>query len=309
MSTPANGLRFQTVSFLSDFGLSDEFVGVVHSVIRSIAPDVRVIDITHDVSPHNFRAGGLALARAVPYMAPGIALAVVDPGVGTDRKAVAVEVADGGAFLIGPDNGLLAPATALVGGATGAVVLDNPEYHLPGTGQNGSTFDGRDVFAPAAAHLCLGVPMHELGSVIDPSMLMPALLPAGQVESDGSVTSEILWVDRFGNCQLNLEPELLASWPETVSIEGGRLTRNANRVNAYGEIPTGAFGLLPDSAGLLAIAVDRGSASFELNLNEGDQVILRPVEGPTSNVSPVTLTTKKDRPSRERPVGEPGSLE
>ncbi len=293
-------VRFNTVSFLSDYGHGDEFVGVVHSVIRSIAPDVRVIDITHEIEPFDVRAGGLALARSAQYMAPGVALAVVDPGVGTERRAVAVEVADGGAFLIGPDNGLLAPAVALVGGATGAVVLDNPEYQLPIVGP---TFDGRDVFGPAAAHLCLGVPVDELGTRIDPVQLLPGLLPVSEAHEDGSLTAEILWIDRFGNAQLNVEPEQLAGWPDMVTVSGGRLDRNASRVSAFGEIPAGGFGLLIDSYGLLSLAVDRGSAAAELNLHEGDELTLRPGEGGGSTrPSPVVL--KPRPPSTTRPESD-----
>ncbi len=295
----ASELRFNTISFLSDYGHADEFVGVVHSVIRSIAPDVRVIDITHEIAPHDVRAGGLALARAAPYMAPGLALAVVDPGVGSARKGVVIEVADGGAYLIGPDNGLLAPAVALIGGATGAVVLDNPEYQLPLMGQ---TFDGRDVFAPAAAHLCLGVPMSELGTAIDPIQLLPGLLPVSEVRDDGSITCEVLWVDRFGNAQLNVEPEYLDEWPDVVSIVGGRVDRNATRVSTFGEIVGGGFGLLVDSYGLLSIAVDRGSAAAELELSEGDDITLWPSDRPASAPSPVTLQAK---PTVTRPEDGP----
>ncbi len=301
-------VKFSTISFLSDYGHGDEFVGVVHSVIRSVAPDVRVIDITHQVAPHDVRAGGLALARAVPYMAPGLALAIVDPGVGTDRRAVAIEVADGEAYLVGPDNGILAPAVALVGGATAAAVLDNSEYHLPVLGP---TFDGRDVFGPAAAHLCLGVPLSELGTPIDPSQLLPGLMPVSEVGDDGSLITEILWIDRFGNAQLNLQADDLAGWPEVVTIEGGRVPRTANRVRTFAEIPAGGFGLLTDSYGLLAVAVDRSSAAAELGLNEGDELVIRPAElgpggsGRGSNVSPVTLRPK---PSVERPEGEEDTL-
>ncbi len=295
-------LRFNTISFLSDYGHGDEFVGVVHSVIRSLAPEARVIDITHDIEPFDVRAGGLAMARAVPYMAPGVALAVVDPGVGTTRKPVVIEVADGEAYLVGPDNGLLAPAVAMVGGATGAVVLDNTEYHLPAIGR---TFDGRDVFGPAAAHLCLGVPMAELGTVIDPVQLMPGMLPVSEVQDDGTIKAEVLWVDRFGNAQLNLEPEYLADWPEVVTVEGGRLNRNAARVETFADIPSGGFGLLVDSYGLIALAVDRGSAAAELSLVEGDELTLSPSDRPLTVSSPVTLQSKPtvDRPEDdgERP--------
>ncbi len=114
---------YETVSFLSDYGSVDEFVGVVHSVIRQLAPGVGVVDVTHEVAPHDVRGGSLTLARAAQYLAPGVVLAVVDPGVGTARRAVAIEVGDGEAVFVGPDNGLLAPAVAMVGGATRAVEL------------------------------------------------------------------------------------------------------------------------------------------------------------------------------------------
>src|ERR1700674_5473409 len=126
------GRRYQTISFLSDYGHADEFVGVVHSVVRSIAPHVRVIDIGHEIPAHDVRAGALTLVRAVQYLAPGVVLAVVDPGVGTDRRAIAVSVGEADeAVFVGPDNGLLAPAVAMVGGAGRAVELTEAGYHLP----------------------------------------------------------------------------------------------------------------------------------------------------------------------------------
>jgi len=290
-------VRFNTITFLSDYGLDDEFVGVVHSVIRSVAPEVRVIDLAHNISPHDVRAGGLALARSVQYMAPGVVLAVVDPGVGTHRRPVAIEVADGEAYLVGPDNGLLAPAVAMVGGATAAVVLDNTDYHLERFDPSvPSTFDGRDVFAPVAARFCLGVPLTELGTVIDPALLLPGLLPVSEPDGDGGLKAEVLWIDRFGNAQLNVDPVDIADWPTTISVTGGRLPRNAVRVATFGDIGTGGVGLLVDSYGLLALAVDRGSAAAELQLAEGDELTLRPVEGGTvaGQTSPVSLTAKRD---------------
>ena len=163
-------LRYDTISFLSDYGLDDEFVGVVKSVIRSIAPDVAVIDVTHEMPAHDVRAGGLALARSAQYLCPGVVLAVVDPGVGGAAPSVAVEVGDGASVLVGPDNGLLAPAVALVGGASRAVELTEADYQLEAPG---ATFAGRDVFAPAAAHLCRGVDLLDLGPAIDPATLLP----------------------------------------------------------------------------------------------------------------------------------------
>src|SRR5215207_4284317 len=124
------GRRFDTISFLTDYGTEDEFVGVVKSIVRDLAPHVQVIDLTHAITPYDVRAGSLALARAIPYVPSGVVLAVVDPGVGTARRAVAIEVAGGDGVLVGPDNGLLAPAVALTGGAERAVMLTNTDYHL-----------------------------------------------------------------------------------------------------------------------------------------------------------------------------------
>ena len=291
--------RFDTISFLSDYGSTDEFVGVVKSVIRTLAPSVGVVDITHQIDAHDVRAGGLALARSVQYLAPGVLLAVVDPGVGTDRRAVAIEVADGGAYLVGPDNGLLAPAVSMVGGATGAFVLDNTDYHLP---TSGPTFAGRDVFGPVAAHLCLGVPADELGTAIDPVKLLPGVLPVSESNADGSIRAEVLWVDHFGNAQLNVDPGELAGWPDYVQLSGTPVSRTAQRVETYAAVPTGSIGLVIDSYGLLSLAVDRGSAAFELQLDEGAEVILSPTDGPASTPSPVTITA---RPTTTNPEDAP----
>ncbi len=274
---PVGPPRFETISFLSDYGHADEFVGVVHSVIRSIAPAVRVLDITHAIEPYNVRAGGLALARAAQYLVPGVVVAVVDPGVGTARRPIAIEVGGGQSYLVGPDNGLLAPAVALVGGATDAVVLDRPEFQLESPGS--TTFDGRDVFAPVAAHLCNGVPLRRLGTPVDPVQLLPGLLPVSEQMPDGAVRAEVLWVDRFGNAQLNVDPDQIAGWPDAVRAEGTGWSRVASRVTSFAQVPTGSVGLLVDSYGLLSLVTDRSSAATDLGLGEGEQVLLTPVEG------------------------------
>lgn len=298
--------RYDTISFLSDYGHTDEFVGVVHSVIRSIAPDVAVVDITHGIARHDTRAGGLALARAADYLCPGVVVAVVDPGVGTTRRAVAVEVGEGVSILLGPDNGLLAPAVGLVGGATRAFELRAPEYRLASAG--GSTFDGRDVFAPAAAHLCAGVPLEALGPEIDPATLMPGVLPISRVEPgpDGDVlVCEVLWIDHFGNCQLNLDPlELLPLGPEVVVTIRGE-DRIGVRVDAFDEIPTGRVGLIADSSGLLAVAVARGSAADELGLHDQTEIHIRALpEGdrPSGVVTPVELGSRPIAPTEGDPA-------
>ncbi len=264
--------RYGTVSFLSDFGLEDEFVGVVHSVIASIAPEVRVIDITHGIAAHDVRAGGLALARAVAYLNRGVVLAVVDPGVGSDRRRIAIEVGEGSSVLVGPDNGLLAPAVALVGGAARAVELTSGDHRL---GAPGATFDGRDVFAPAAAHLCLGVPLDELGPEVDPASLTPGLLPVSR-HHDGELVAEVLWVDRYGNCQLNLDPGDLARMGPVVQMVIGDELRTAEVVTAYEAIGPGRIGLVTDSYGLVSMAGARRSTAAELGIVEGALVRIRP---------------------------------
>lgn len=264
--------RFDTITFLSDYGLRDEFVGVVKGVLRSLAPHAQVLDLTHEIPPHDVRAGGLTLARSVQYVPPGVVLAVVDPGVGSDRRAVAVEVGDEQrAYLVGPDNGLLAPAVAMVGGARRAVELTNAALHLPAPG---ATFAGRDVFAPAAAHLANGGELDELGAPVDPMTLLPGLLPVTRVE-DGALVGEVLWVDRYGNAQLNVDPEEIAGMGERVTLRWGDETRVARRADHYAALGTGEVGLVVDSYGLVSIAIDRGSAAATLRLRPGDAVTLR----------------------------------
>ena len=295
-----NGARYDTISFLSDYGHRDEFVGVVHSVIASIAPHVRVVDVAHGISACDVRAGGLALARAAQYLMPGVVLAVVDPSVGTARRAVAVEVGDGDSVLVGPDNGLLAPAVALVGGASRAVHLTDPRYRLDTQPDAGATFDGRDVFAPAAAHLCCGVPLSDLGQAINPATLMPGVLPVSRMEGDDLV-AEVLWIDTFGNCQLNLGADDLAALDATLQLVFDDDLRTAQRAWAYDDIKPGRVGLIVDSTGLVSLALPRRSAAEELDLREGAEVRLRPAgtdDAPTAGrvgatpvgISPRTIT-------------------
>ncbi len=265
------GRTYDTVSFLSDYGHQDEFVGVVKSVIRSIAPAAVVIDITHEVPPHDLRTGGLALVRSAQYLAPGVILAVVDPGVGTDRRGVAVEVAGGAGVFVGPDNGLMAAAVAMTGGAERAVELKNPDYRLPAPGP---TFAGRDVFAPAAAHLCNGVDLTDLGPEVDPITLRPGILPLSETTADG-VKAEVLWVDRFGNVQLNVDPDDIAFLGDRMRVRFGESgVRTAGVVSTYGDLKSGQLGALVDSYGLVSLAFDRSSAAGELRLAAGDAVTL-----------------------------------
>ena len=291
---PTTELRYDTVSFLSDYGRRDEFVGVVHSVIRSTAPGVAIIDVSHDIPRHDVRAGGLALARSAQYLCPGVVLAVVDPGVGTARRRIAVEVGDGQSVLVGPDNGLLAPAVAMVGGATRAVSLTNTDFHLPAPGP---TFDGRDVFAPAAAALCAGAELDDLGDAIDVNSLMPGLIPVVR-EDDGDLVGEVMWIDHFGNCQLNVDPDDLDGWGDVLRIQVSDEWRLAHRSYTYGDIAEGQVGLVVDSYGLLSIALDRRPADAELGIRTGTEIrIQRLAEGdaPRGPSTPVTLGRRDEQ--------------
>lgn len=290
-----NTQRYDTISFLSDYGTRDEFVGIVKCVIADLAPHAKVIDLTHDIAPFDVRAGSLAIARCISYVPSGIVLAVVDPGVGTARRGVAVSVGGGRGVLIGPDNGLLSMGTALAGGADAAVVLNNPEYQL---GAPGDTFAGRDIFAPAAAHLCNGVPFAALGDAIDPGLLLPGVVPLPRTEANG-VVAEITWVDRYGNCQLNVGPDEVVSFGSMMSVvlttaSGESTTRAASVVKNFAEIG-GGIGLVIDSFGMLAICVNRGSASDELNIAVGDTVTLSALDETASVETSVTTNVELRR--------------
>jgi S-adenosylmethionine hydrolase len=257
------------ISFLSDYGLEDEFVGVVHRVIAAGAPDVTIIDITHQIPAHDVRAGALALWRAAPWLAPGVILAVVDPGVGTVRRAVVVEVAAAGAVLLGPDNGLLLPAAASLGALTAAVELA-PRY------ERGATFAGRDVFAPAAAALALGTDMARLGQPIDPATLAGTVVPEPRRPADGSLRAEVLWVDRFGNAQLNVRPADAGHLGDLVDLRIGPHTWPARRVSAYELLGPSEVGLVTDSYGLLSVSCRCASAAARTGLGPGDEVSIVP---------------------------------
>jgi len=289
------GARFDTITFLSDYGTGDEFVGVVKSVIRSIAPHVTVIDLTHEVPAYDVRAGSLTLGRAAQYLCPGVVLAVVDPGVGTERRAIAVEVGGGESYLVGPDNGLLASAVAMSGGATAAVELTSSDHQLAAPGP---TFAGRDVFAPAAAHLCLGVPLGDLGQAVDPVSLLPGLLPLPRDE-DGTLVAEVLWVDRYGNCQLNVDPDEVAHLGSRVQLRWNDDVRTAERADTYQGIVPGQVGLVTDSYGMLSVCLGRRPAADELAMPVGTEVTLAAPsdDDPPPMVSaPVTLTTRSTTP-------------
>ena len=248
------------ISFLSDFGHEDEFVGVVHGVIAKIAPDARVIDIGHDFPRGDVQVASLALLRAIQYLPNGVALAVVDPGVGTERAAIAARTPWG--FFVGPDNGVLAAAVAMTGGADLIVSIENQEYRLPA---EGDTFHGRDVFAPAAAVLASAeAEISDLGSEVDPGAVVPMILPLVEEDRFGGVRGEVLWVDHFGNAQTNVTPEDLTSVglearADVVAIIAG-VEHRMPWVEAYAHVPSGEAMIHVDSYGQIAIAVRDGRA-------------------------------------------------
>jgi S-adenosylmethionine hydrolase len=268
---------YEWITFTSDYGLEDHFVGVCHGVMARVAPAVRVIDVSHAVAAQDVRHGALVLAQAVPYLPRAVHLGVVDPGVGTGRGAVAV--AAGGQVLVGPDNGLLVWAAEALGGVERAHALENPAYRLEPVSR---TFHGRDVFAPAAAHLAAGVAPGELGPELDPGRLVRLERPGPRVDGD-RVRARVVAVDHFGNLALDLRRQDL----ERVGVAAGdpvevRVGGRAHRL-AFGEtfasVPAGDLVLHEDSFGSLAVAVNRGRAAERLAARPGDPVEVARPEG------------------------------
>jgi S-adenosylmethionine hydrolase len=276
------------ISLLTDYGLNDEFVGVMKSVLADMAPQARVTDLTHGIPAFDVRAGSLALARAVQYVPAGIIIAVVDPGVGSARRAIAIEVAGGRGIFLGPDNGLLASGIAMAGGADRAFELTNTDLHLAAPG---TTFAGRDVFAPVAAFLANGGALEDVGNEIDTASVMPGLVPVASDETHASYGSglrcEVTWVDAFGNCQLNVGPDDVAHFGQVLRLVIGDEVRSARVVSHFADIDGGAIGAVIDSYGMVALAVDRGSASDALRITDGDAVLV--FAGEAGSTSSVTL--------------------
>ncbi|MGA7226943.1 MAG: SAM-dependent chlorinase/fluorinase [Acidimicrobiia bacterium] len=261
------------ISFVSDFGHSDEFVGVVHGVLAKLAPESRVIDVSHSVPRGDVRAAALTMTRAIQYLPEGVALVVVDPGVGSDRRALGVETDWG--FFVGPDNGVLSPAVAMIGGAKRMVSIENPEARIPSPGE---TFHGRDVFAPAAAVLASGeAKLEELGPAVSPDSVTPLLLPLPEV-AEGRVTGEAWWVDHFGNVQTNIGPDEMTALGHqagsVVTMRIGARVHSLPWVVAYSDVEPGEALIHVDSSGLMAIAIREGAADQAMALGVGTAVTL-----------------------------------
>lgn len=265
------------VSFTTDYGLDDGFVAACKGVIGTIAPDVRVLDVTHTVPPQDIRRAAAVLAQTVPYLPPAVHLAVVDPGVGTTRRGVVVVAPDG--VLVGPDNGLLLPSADALGGALAAYELTEARYWLPSVSP---TFHGRDVFAPVVAHLARGVSPDALGSGVDVPSLVRLPPPRTHVEQ-GRLETEVLAVDRFGNVQLAATAADLAGFDPALGTGGrvqvlvGTVAVEAALGTTFGDVSPGDVVVYVDSAGLVSVAVNGASAAALLAVAPGDTVLLRPL--------------------------------
>jgi S-adenosylmethionine hydrolase len=260
------------IVFLTDYGLADEFVGVCHGVIARIAPDAHVIDLSHAVPRQDVLRGAITLGRSVPYLPDdAVYLGVVDPGVGSERRAIVVRTVSG-VDLVGPDNGLLSFAWDALGGVDAVVEVRSDAVVLAPVSR---TFHGRDVFAPAAAHVARGMALTDLGPVVDPGSLRTLEVP-GPMVAVGAVGARVMSVDGFGNVQLNARADDLeaAGIGDTMSV-GGRVVP---RVGIFSDVPPGAVAALLDSQGQLALVVNSGSAAETLGLVVGRAVVIEAVE-------------------------------
>jgi S-adenosylmethionine hydrolase len=286
ITTPSAARAFREegrpfVSLTTDFGLRDPSAAICKGVVHAIAPDALVVDISHEVEKYRVRDGALLLWCALPYMPIGAHMAVVDPGVGTSRRAVAIETARGD-VLLGPDNGLLIPGAERLGGIIRAHVIESHEYRLPVVS---STFHGRDLFAPAAAHVALGVPVDSLGAAIDPRTLERLVWPAADVGRDELVTS-VVYVDTFGSLKLGAEADdVLAAFGRLqpgeplelqVAANGSRSRSVEVRwVETFAQVPVGQPLVYEDSYGRIAVALNQGRATDALGIDEDASIRLR----------------------------------
>jgi S-adenosyl-L-methionine hydrolase (adenosine-forming) len=265
---------YSWITLTTDYGLADGFVAVLHGVIARHAPAVRVLDVTHQVPLGDIRRGAAVLAQSVAYLPRAVHVVVVDPGVGTARRGIAV--AAGECVLVGPDNGVLPPAAdVLGGGAARAVELTNPAWL---TQPVSATFHGRDVFAPAAAQLAAGVPLDAAGPVLDPAELVRLPEPLLR-HGPGYVEAEVMLVDRFGNVELAAPAELLTGLPALVELPGAAGLAPARIASTFGDVSEGELVVYPDSAGRVALALNRGDAAAALGLGPGDVVRIQAARG------------------------------
>jgi S-adenosylmethionine hydrolase len=264
------------VSLLTDWGLRDPSPAICRGVILGIAPDAQVVDITHEVAKFNIHHGALMLWSALPFLPVGSHVAVVDPGVGTQRRGVALEAARGD-YLIGPDNGLLLPGAERLGGITRVHLIENPQYLLPAVS---ATFHGRDVFSPAAAHLALGVPLEHIGRQLDPASLVGLDWPEPTI-GESRLETSVVYVDTFGNIKLSaMATDLHAAFPDlTLGAQlplrigsGDRRRHSATWARTFGDFPPGELLICEDSYGRLSLACNQASAADQLKVSDGQVV-------------------------------------
>ena len=268
---------FRFITFLSDYGLEDEFVGVCRGVVKRFAPDVEILDIAHGIPPQDVAAGATVLAQAVRYMPPAVHVAIVDPGVGTPRRAVVVVTASG-SLLVGPDNGVLSLAAEALGGATHAFAITNDSLFLEAPSR---TFHGRDIFAPVAARLALGMELDKVGPSVPVGDLIRIEIPPARVDDD-HVHSRVVQTDHFGNLQLNFGRSELEGigvlLGDEIEVRIGGRSFKAPYSQAFSEAKKGGLILLEDSHRHLMLAVNMGNARETLEARRGDPVIIARVQ-------------------------------
>ena len=262
------------ICFLSDFGLADDFVGTCKGVMLRIAPGLHIVDLTHEVPGFAVEAGAEILQHATRYMpADAVYLAVVDPGVGTGRRELALQT-EGGALLVGPDNGLLILAAESLGGVSEAVVLTDERYHQKPIS---NTFHGRDVFAPIAGHLAVGAELSGLGEAVEPSSLVRLDPPRVVSETGEGFVARIIAIDRFGNARLSLAQEGSGlEYGNNLKVDVGDGKMSVRYVETFGSAKTGELVLVPDSHWRLSLAINQGNAARALALGVGRKVCLIP---------------------------------
>ena len=263
------------VTLLTDYGRDDEFVGVCHGVIRTIHPDAQIVDITHEIGRYSIREGAIVLANALPYMPVGVHVAVVDPQVGTERRALALRTGDG-RLLVGPDNGLLSLAWERCGGVDLAVDVTRSPHRLEPVS---ATFHGRDLFAPVAARLAAGAELADAGDPLDAAELERVELPRPGRDGD-SLLAHTLLVDRFGNASLNLGHDKLAGSGITlggsVELEASGERFTATYAQTFADVAPCELLVYEDAYRTLAVAINRGDAAATLGLRPDAEVRLRP---------------------------------
>jgi S-adenosyl-L-methionine hydrolase (adenosine-forming) len=269
------GVSAPVITFLSDYGHKDDFVGVCHGVIATICPQARVIDISHGLRRHDVLAGAIVLRNALPYMPAGVHLAVVDPDVGAERRAVALLTGDG-RYLVGPDNGLLSLAASSGEGIVEAADIGTSRFRLAPIS---ATFHGRDIFAPVAAHLAAGASLAEAGTPLDPAQLVEVALPRPGRDGD-ALLAHVIYIDHFGNVELDIRHDDLADsglrLGRPVVVASGGETLTAPFARTFADVGLGELLVYEDAYRTLAIAVSGGNAAARLGLAPGDELQIRP---------------------------------